>query len=159
MVYNGFIKPVEGENKMRKAVFLGLLVFLAAAVGTDLAAARREQAQTSGEAQAISWDNWRAAKLKAEEYDNGGKFGEALQYYLEYARQAEGLGRPEIVAWGKNNAAYMIIKMYKLDPTVDLAPAKKFLEEGMAIDAATEDCKRVLATNMEYVKLYLKQPD
>jgi hypothetical protein len=29
----------------------------------------------------------------------------------------------------------------------------------MAIDAATEDCKLVLATNMEYVLLYLKQPD
>jgi hypothetical protein len=142
---------------MRRTVFLGLLVVLAAAVGTGLAAARQEQA--AGEAQAISWDNWRAAKLKAEEYDNGGKFAEALQYYLEYARQAEGLGRPELVAWGKNNAAYMIIKMHKQDPTVDLAPAKKLLEEGMAIDAATEDCKRVLATNMEYVKLYLKQPD
>jgi hypothetical protein len=139
---------------MRKTVFLGLLVVLAASVGMGLAAARQEQA--AGEAQAISWDNWRAAKLKAEEYDNGGKFVEALQYYLEYARQAEGLGQPELVAWGKNNAAYMIIKMHKQDPTVDLAPAKKFLDEALAIAEATEDCKRVLATNMEYVKLYLK---
>ena len=138
---------------MRKAVFLGLLVVLAASVGMGLAAARQEQAQ------AISWDNWRAAKLKAEEYDNGGKFVEALQYYLEYARQAEGLGQPELVAWGKNNAAYMTIKMHKQDPTVDLAPAKKMLDEAMAIVEATEDCKRVLATNMEYVKLYLKQLD
>jgi hypothetical protein len=144
---------------MRKAGFLGLALLLAATVGTSLAAARQEQAQAAGEAKAISWDNWRAAKLKAEEYDNGGKFAEALQYYLEYARQAEGLNRPELVAWGKNNAAYMIIKMHKLDPTVDLAPAKKFLEEAMAIDAATEDCKQVLVTNMEYVKLYLKSPD
>jgi hypothetical protein len=144
---------------MRKAVFWGLAVLLAATAGTNLATALQEQAQAAGEAQAVSWDNWRAAKLKAEEYDNGGKFSEALQYYLEYARQAEGLGRPDLVAWGKNNAAYMIIKMHKLDPTVDLAPAKKFLEEGMAIDAATEDCKLVLATNMEYVLLYLKQPD
>lgn len=141
---------------MRRTVILGLLVVLAAAVGTGLSYARQEQAQAAGEAPAISWDNWRAAKLKAEEFDNAGKFGEALQYYLEYARQAEGLGRMELVAWGKNNAAYMIIKMHKQDPTVDLAPAKKFLEEGMAIDAATEDCKQVLATNMEYVKLYLK---
>jgi hypothetical protein len=141
---------------MRKSLSIGVMVVLAACVGAGLAAARQEQAQAAGEAQAISWDNWRAAKLKAEEYDNGGKFGEALQYYLEYARQAEGLGRPELVAWGKNNAAYMIIKMHKLDSSVDLAPAKKFLEEGIAIDAATEDCKRVLATNMEYVKLYLK---
>jgi len=142
---------------MKKAVLMGLLVLLAAAVGAALSNDRQEQA--ADEAQAVSWDNWRAARLKAEEYDESGKFSEALQYYLEYARQAEGLGRPDLVAWGKNNAAYMIIKMHKLDPTVDLVPAKKFLDEGMAIDAATEDCKEVLATNLEYVRLYLKQSD
>ena len=139
---------------MKKAVCLGMFVVLAAA--TVLAAADWGREQATGDVQAVSWDNWRAAKAKAEEYDNAGKFAEALQYYLEYARQAEGLARPELVAWGKNNAAYMIIKMHKQDPTVDLAPAKKLLEEGQAIDTATDDCKQVLATNMEYVKLFLK---
>ena len=158
MIYNTDINLVEGEDKMNKRVFWGMLLILAAAAGTGLAASLQEQAQASAGVQPVSWDNWRAAKLKAEEYDGAGKFAEALQYYLEYARQAEGLGQPELVAWGKNNAAYMIIKMHKQDPTVDLAPAKKLLEEGLAIDAATEDCKQVLATNMEYVKLFLKQP-
>jgi hypothetical protein len=139
---------------MKKAVYLGTFAALAAAA--VLAAAGWGQEQAAGGVQAVSWDNWRAAKAKAEEYDNAGKFAEALQYYLEYARQAEGLARPELTAWGKNNAAYMIIKMHKQDPTVDLAPAKKLLEEGLAIDAATDDCKQVLATNMEYVQLFLK---
>jgi len=144
---------------MRKAVFLGLLVVLTASMGAGPAAARQEQSQAAGDKQAISYDKWLAAKASAEKNDADGKFVEALQYYLEYARQAEGLGRRDLTAWGKNNAAYMIIKMHKQDPTVDLAPAKKLLEEGMAVDEATEDCKRVLATNMEYVKLYLKQPE
>ena len=89
--------------------------------------------------------------------DEEGKYVEALQYYLEYTRQAEGLGSMELVAGGKNNAAYIIIKRHKQDSTVDLTPAKKFLEEGMAIDKATEDCKNCLATNMEYVNLFLKK--
>jgi hypothetical protein len=144
---------------MRKAVPGALLLILAVAMGTVPAVGGQAQAQEAGDRQTISYDKWLAAKETAEKNDREGNYVTALQYYLEYARQAEGLGRPELVAWGKNNAAYMIIKMHKADPTVDLAPAKKLLEEGMAIDAATEDCKRVLATNMEYVKLYLKQPD
>ena len=136
---------------MRKAVFGGVLLILLVAAAL---AAVQEQPQG---AQAISWDNWRAAKAAAEKYDNEGKFVEALQNYLEYVRQAEGLGNQELVAWGKNNAAYMIIKSHKLDLSVDLAPAKKLLEEGLAIEAATEDCKKVLATNMEYVNLFLKK--
>ncbi len=80
----------------------------------------------------------------------------ALQYYLEYVRQAEGLGSPVRVAWGKNNAAYMIIKMHRLDPSVDLAPAQKLLEEGMAVAEATEDCKRIMAMNLEHVKICLR---
>ncbi|OGD20791.1 MAG: hypothetical protein A2Y70_05175 [Candidatus Aminicenantes bacterium RBG_13_64_14] len=144
---------------MRKAVFAGLLAVLATASAMAFTTALREQPQNSGDRQAISNDNWLAAKENAEKYDRDGKYVEALQHYLEYTRQAEGLGRPGLVAWGKNNAAYMIIKMHKADPTVDLAPAKKLLEEGLAISAASEDCKRVLATNMEYVKLYLKQPE
>jgi hypothetical protein len=141
---------------MKKAVYLGMFAALAAA--TVLAAASWGREQATGDVQAVSWDNWRTAKAKAEEYDNAGKYAEALQYYLEYTRQADGLARPELVAWGKNNAAYMIIKMHKQDPTIDLAPAKKLLEEGQAIDAATDDCKQVLATNMEYVKLFLRRP-
>jgi len=143
---------------MSKAVSWVLPVFMAAAMGTILASPRREQTQPVADRQAISYDKWLAAKENAEKYDREGKYVEALQHYLEYTRQAEGLGRPGLVAWGKNNAAYMIIKMHKQDPTVDLAPAKKFLDEAMT-SAASEDCKRVLATNMEYVKLYLKLPE
>jgi hypothetical protein len=140
---------------MRKAAFWGLVVVLAVAMGTAPAATRQDPSQAAGDKQAISYDKWLAAKASAEKNDAEGKFVEALQYYLEYTRQAEGLGRRDLMAWGKNNAAYMIIKMHKLDPTVDLAPAKKLLEEGQAIAEAHEDCRRVLATNMEYVKLYL----
>lgn len=114
----------------------------------------QEQPQASGDRQAISYDKWLAAKENAEKYDREGKFVEALQHYLEYTRQAEGLGRPGLVAWGKNNSAFMIIKMHRQDPTFDLAPAKKMLEEGLAIGGASEDCKRLLALNMEYIKLY-----
>jgi hypothetical protein len=55
------------------------------------------------------------------------------------------------VAWGKNNAAFAIIKRHKQDSTVDLGPARKLIEEGMAIAGATDDCKKALATNLEYV--------
>jgi hypothetical protein len=60
------------------------------------------------------------------------------------------------VAWGKNNSAYMIIKMHKLDGTVDLTPAKKLVEDALAIAEVPEDCKRLLETNLEYIKLFLK---
>ena len=131
---------------MRAAV----VVLLAAAA----MAAIQEQPQA---ATAVSWDNWRAAKAMAEKYDNEGKYVEALQSYLEYVRQAEGLGNQELVAWGKNDAAFMIIKRHKLDSSVDLAPARKLIEEGQAIEAATEDCKKALASNMEYVNVFLKK--
>lgn len=104
----------------------------------------------------ISWDNWREAKASAEKYDAEGDYTRALQYYLEYIRQAEGLGRLDIAAWGKNNAAYMIIKQHKQDPTTDLAPAKKLLEEGLAITEASEDCRLKLQSNLEYVKMFVK---
>jgi len=104
----------------------------------------------------ISWDNWRAAKESAEKYDQEGDYTRALQYYLEYIRQAEGLGRLDLVAWGKNNAAYMIIKQHKQDSSTDLAPAKKLLEEGLAIAEATEDCKLKLQSNLEYIKMFIK---
>lgn len=106
--------------------------------------------------QPISWENWRAAKESAEKYDREGDYTRALQYYFEYIRQAEGLGRPDLVAWGKNNAAYMIIKQHKQDPTTNLAPAKKLLEEGLAIAEASEDCRQKLQSNLEYVKMFIK---
>jgi hypothetical protein len=144
---------------MSKAVSWVLPVFMAAAMGTIIASPRREQTRTVADLQAISYDKWLAAKDNAEAYDQEGKYVEALQHYLEYTRQAEGLSRPGLVAWGKNNAAYMIIKMHAQDPTVDLAPAKKMLEDGLAIGAATEDCRRALATNMEYIKLFFRFPE
>ena len=144
---------------MKKLISRVVAIFLLASFGPGPAAASQEAAPSKQDIRPISYDNWQAAKLKAEEYDRAGKFAEALQHYLEYARQAEGLGRRDLVAWGKNNAAYMMIKMHKQDPTVDLAPAKKFLEDALAIAEASADCKRVLASNLEYVRLYLRPPD
>lgn len=138
---------------MKKRYFLvALLVAFLFAGSLAILAQEQEVSQ-----QPISWENWRAAKESAEKYDNEGDYTRALQYYLEYVRQAEGLGRPDIVAWGKNNAAYMIIKMHKQDQSVDLEPAKKFLEEGLAIAEATEECKLKLNSNLEYVKLFIKE--
>ncbi len=139
---------------MRKAVFAGLALLLTAALGTAVGQA---QAKAGGDDRGFSWGNWLAAKANAEKYDNEGKYVEALQNYLEYARQAEGLGSPKLVAWGKNNAAYMIIKRHKLDQTVDLAPAKKLLEEAVATGQVTEDLKKCLDLNIEYVNLFLKK--
>ena len=159
MSYYKCHQTVRVKSIMRRFVFLGVLALLASAGGTGLATARQEQAQAAGDRQTISYDKWLAAKENAEKNDRDGNYVTALQYYLEYTRQAEGLGRPGLVAWGKNNAAYMIIKMHKLDPTIELAPAKKFLEEGLAIGEASEDCKRLLALNMEYIKLFLRLPE
>jgi hypothetical protein len=140
---------------MRRAAFRLMAVLLAAALGQAALASPGQQAAT-GDRQAISYEKWLAAKENAERYDREEKYVEALQNYLEYTRQAAGLGRPDLVAWGKNNAAYMIIKMHRLDPTVDLNPAKKMLEEGLAITEATEDCKRIMAMNLEHVKSVLR---
>lgn len=142
---------------MKKGVVMALIMALVAGIGYSREIFAQEQAQVAAESQAISWDNWRAAKLKAEEYDNGGQYVEALQHYLEYIRQAEGLGRPDLVAWGKNNAAYMIIKRHKQDATVDLAPAERMLEEGLAIDEATEECRKLLESNMAYVRMFIER--
>jgi hypothetical protein len=139
---------------MKKGIALGMILALAAGAGIMNAAVLPLQQEAVEDAQAISWDNWRSARLKAEEYDAAGQFVEALQHYLEYVRQAEGLARPDLVAWGKNNAAYMIIKRHKQDSSVDLAPAKQMLEEGLAIDQATEDCRKVLESNLAYVKMF-----
>lgn len=142
---------------MRKFFVTGFMLLFVAAIGTAVAAAGQDNVQAGGAAKAISWDNWREAKANAEKYDNEGKYVEALQNYLEYVRQAEGLGNQELAAWGKNNAAFMIIKRHKLDASIDLEPARKLIEEGQAIAQATEDCKKCLQTNMEYVTLFLKK--
>jgi hypothetical protein len=134
---------------MRKPVSAMVMLALLAVTGT---AALQEQPQAAAP---ISWDNWKAAKESAVKADDEGRFKEAYEFYLEYIRQAEGLNQPEIVAWGKNNAAFMLIKMHKQDASVDLAPAKKLLEEGMAIPEATADCKKALETNMAYVDMFL----
>jgi len=138
---------------MKKVLIACLVLVLVAAA--NAAPARGQEAATQNKP--ISWDNWREAKAAAEKFDTDGKYVEALQCYLEYARQAEGLGNQELVAWGKNNAAYMIIKRHKLDATVDLAPAKKLLDDALAIGQASEDCKKCLEMNMEYVNLFLKK--
>ena len=144
---------------MRKATVLGLVAIVAAMSGLWAQGMSQEQGQSSMNIQSVSWDRWLAAKAKAEEYDAGGNLVGALQYYLEYARQAQGLNSPVRVAWGKNNAAYMIIKMHRQDPSVDLAPAKKLLEEGLAVPEATEDCRKLMTMNLEHVKLCLGRTD
>jgi len=148
---------------MKKISYLRLAAILSLCLVSPLflaseAAAQEEQEQQGQEAAQlpISWENWNQAKASAEKYDLEGDYTRALQYYLEYIRQAEGLGRPDIVAWGKNNAAYMIIKQHKQDPATDLAPAKKLLEEGLEIAEATEDCKVKLQSNLDYVKMFIK---
>jgi hypothetical protein len=137
---------------MRTIVGIGIAALLASVVGAPAFGALQAPAQATETVQSISWDRWLTVKAKAEENDAAGNFVAALQYYLEYIRQAEGLNNPVRVAWGKNNAAYMIIKMHRQDPTVDLAPAKKLLEEGLAIEGAAEDCKRIMSTNLAHVK-------
>lgn len=142
---------------MKKNIVFGMTVFLAMVIWIFNSPALSAQEQEQEESKLpISWENWRQAKVSAEKYDAEGDYTRALQYYLEYIRQAEGLGRMDIVAWGKNNAAYMIIKQHKQDPSTDLAPAKKLLEEGLAISEATEECRLKLQSNLEYVKVFIK---
>ena len=136
---------------MRRTIILSVAALL---LMFSVPTAAQEQART---AEAVSWDNFRAAKAMAESCDREGKFVEALQHYLEYIKQAEGLGEPALTAWGKNNAAYMIIKHHKADPSVDLGPARKLIEEGLAIEAAPEDCRKALASNMGYVDFFSRK--
>ena len=132
-----------------------LLIIVAVSAGAALSAPGQEQLQASLNIQPVSWDGWLAAKANAEKRDAEGDLVGALQYYLEYVRQAEGLNSPARIAWGKNNAAYMIIKMNRQDPTVDLEPARRLLEEGLAVPGATEDCRKIMAMNLEHVKATL----
>ncbi|MDI6846317.1 MAG: hypothetical protein QME28_09295 [Candidatus Saccharicenans sp.] len=142
---------------MKKNIVSGVTVFLVMVIWIFNSPALNAQEQEQEETKLpISWENWRQARVGAEKYDAEGDYTRALQYYLEYIRQAEGLGRMDIVAWGKNNAAYMIIKQHKQDPSTDLAPAKKLLEEGLAISEATEECRLKLQSNLEYVKMFIK---
>jgi hypothetical protein len=137
---------------MKRPVVFGCAVLLAAVPAMLAQRAAPGPSPAVAHVQPISWEAWAAAKSKAEESDAAGNYVVALQYYLEYTRQAEGLDSPARVAWGKNNAAYMIIKMHQQDPTVDLAPAEKLLKEGLAVDGAGEDCRKVLAMNLEYIR-------
>ncbi len=142
---------------MKRALVLALAalvagVCLAGPLGAAGRQAAQEEPQAGADVQPVSWEKWLTAKAKAEENDAAGDYVAALQYYLEYTRQAQGLGSAIRVAWGKNNAAYMIIKMHRADPTVDLTPAQRLLEEGLAIAEATDDCKRVMTANLEYVR-------
>jgi hypothetical protein len=143
-------------NRAVLGIAVGLALAAAAVLLPHRVEARQATLQAAETVQSVSWDRWLAAKAKAEENDAAGNLVAALQYYLEYARQAEGLGSPARVAWGKNNAAYMIIKMHRQDPTVDLVPAQKLLEEGLAIAEATEDCRKIMAMNLEHVKTCLR---
>lgn len=143
---------------MKGPFIVGLAAALAVAAGAGFARTGPGQAAQTEMVQPVSWDGWVAAKTKAEENDAAGNFVTALQYYLEYARQAEGLNSPPRVAWGKNNAAFMIIKMHRLDPKVDLSPAEKLLKEGLAVAGATEDCRKALAMNLEYVRSLIGTP-
>lgn len=142
---------------MKKTIVFGVAIFLVMVIWIFNSPALMAQEQEQEENKLpISWENWRQAKVSAEKYDAEGDYTRALQYYLEYIRQAEGLGRMDLVAWGKNNAAYMIIKQHKQDPSTDLTPAKKLLEEGLAISEATEECRLKLQSNLEYVKMFIK---
>ena len=134
-----------------------LLIIVAVSAGAALSAPGQEQLQASLNIQPVSWDGWLTAKANAEKRDAEGDLVGALQYYLEYVRQAEGLNNPARVAWGKNNAAYMIIKMHRTDPTVDLEPARKLLEDGLAIPEASEDCRKIMAMNLEHVRSRLER--
>jgi hypothetical protein len=144
---------------MKTTLAMGLVVVWAAVSGAAFAGFGQDSPVATGNIQPVSWDGWLAAKAKAEECDAAGNLVSALQYYLEYARQAEGLNNPARVAWGKNNAAYMIIKMHRQDPTVDLSPAEKMLKEGLALGGASEDCRKVMGMNLEHVRSCLGRTD
>lgn len=140
----------------RAAVLVLALLAAAAAAPVPSAASPGPPAgQDAGVIQPVSWDLWLAAKAKAEKHDAEGNLVAALQYYLEYVRQARGLNSPVRVAWGLNNAAYMIIKMHRQDASVDLEPARRFLEEGLALEGCSEDCRKVMAMNLEHVRTCL----
>ena len=143
---------------MKTPLIMVLAVILAAAGNLAFAGSGQRSPEAASNIQPVSWDAWLAVKAKAEEYDAAGNLVAALQYYLEYSRQAQGLNNPARVAWGKNNAAYMIIKMHRQDPTVDLSPAERLLKEGLALDGATEDCRKVMAMNLEHVLSVLGTP-
>lgn len=140
---------------MKTSCVVAVVMIFAAVTGAAFAVSGQDSPVATSNIQPVSWDAWLAAKAKAEECDAAGNLVSALQYYLEYARQAEGLNNPSRVAWGKNNAAYMIIKMHRQDPTVDLAPAERLLKEALALDGATEDCRKVMIMNLDHVRLCL----
>jgi hypothetical protein len=148
-----------GRPSMKRDAIAIVLAALAVAVSVGWPQeAGQGQIQASAAVQPVSWDAWLQAKAKAEQNDAAGDYVTALQYYLEYIRQAEGLNNPVRVGWGKNNAAYMIIKMHREDPSVDLAPAGRLLREGLEIEGVPEDCRKIMAANLEYVRSITGSP-
>ncbi len=148
---------------MSKSFLLGLMIILTATASAAAAAGpvtrqaqEQEQARVPDDERKAAEARWLAARESAERKVREGNYVAALQYYLEYTSQAEKMGRPGLVAWGKNNAAHMIIRMHIEDPSFDLAPAKKMLEEGLSIAGATEECREALARNLEYVTSFLR---
>ncbi|MCI4444561.1 MAG: hypothetical protein JHC32_00865 [Candidatus Aminicenantes bacterium] len=135
-------------------VLIMAVIFLAA--GTIFMESQEKASQQQKDQSAISLANWQAAREKADYYSQQGDYIKALQYYLECIRQADGLNKKESAGWARNNAAYMIIKQHKQDPTTDLLPAKKLLEEALTIKEASDDCKLKLQSNLDYVKLFIK---
>jgi hypothetical protein len=133
-----------------------LAVAVLVGVASGGAWAAQEQSQPASN-QPVSWDNWRAAKGEAEKMDSEGRLKEAYDFYLEYIRQADGLGRPDLGAWGRNNAAYMLIKLHKEGRPADLEKAKSLLEEGLATPEADETCKAVMRNNLDYVEFWLSK--
>lgn len=105
----------------------------------------------------ISPAGYLAAREKAELYDRQGDFTRALQYYLECIRQADGLKKKEAAAWARNNAAYMLIKQYWKDPGTDLLPAKQLLEEALAMESISTECRQKLQSNLKYVLSVIRE--
>ncbi|MCK7483836.1 MAG: hypothetical protein M0C28_47720 [Candidatus Moduliflexus flocculans] len=99
--------------------------------------------QDEARIQPVSWDG-SAAKTKAEKNDAEGTSSPPSSTTSSTSGRPGGWNSPVRGAWGLNNAAYMIIKMHRQDLTVDLEPARKLLEEGLALAEAPEDCRKVL---------------
>lgn len=138
-----FLKPI------RAILCLGLFSFL-------LLVQVRMNGQQNDRTE-ISLANYQAAREKAEQYDREGDFTRALQYYLECIRQADGLKKKEAAAWARNNAAYMLIKQHWKDRDTDLRPAKHLLEEALAMEDISLECRQKLQSNLQYVLSVLRE--
>lgn len=142
-----------------------LLAALVAATATAVRAGQapiqaslqsRDPSSSTDEPRKAAEARWQAARDRAERKVREGDYVGALQCYLEYACRAEEMGRPGLVAWGKNNAAHMIIRLHIEDPSFDLEPARKLIEEALAIAGSTAACREALAKNLDYVNSFLR---